>query len=198
MTSLFAKGDAISMSRLLQAASAVLMVLWPLLVWASLTHPAWRWLLPLAAVLFLLRGVALWGRKGALPLVGKWLALLGAGLSLSSGFLQENHLLLWYPVMVNGLMLLLFGGSLFSRMPLVERLARLREPDLPPQGVLWTRRVTQIWCLFFIFNGSVALATCLINNLTWWTWWNGLISYLLMGLLMAGEWLLRQRRRRRA
>jgi uncharacterized membrane protein len=83
-------------------------------------------------------------------------------------------------------------------MPLVERLARLREPDLPPRAIRWTRRVTQIWCLFFIFNGSVALVTCLINNLLWWTWWNGLVSYLLMGLLMASEWLLRQRMRKQA
>lgn len=186
------------MQRLLQAVSAVMMIAWPFLVWLSLTHPGWRWLLPLAAVLFLLRWLALRGQHGALSLVGKWLALAGAGLSLSSLFLRNHHLLLWYPVMVNGLMLLLFGSSLFSRMPLVERLARLREPDLPPRAIRWTRRVTQIWCLFFIFNGSVALVTCLINNLLWWTWWNGLVSYLLMGLLMASEWLLRQRMRKQA
>lgn len=186
------------MHRLLQIASALTMVVWPLMVWLSLTHPAWRWLLPLAAVLLTLRWLKLRGRQGALPLAGKWLALAGAALSLSSLFLRENHLLLWYPVMVNAVMLMLFGGSLFSRMPLVERLARLREPALPPQAVRWTRRVTQIWCLFFIINGGVALATCLMNNLLWWTWWNGLVSYLLMGLLMAGEWLLRQRMRKQA
>ncbi|MWT62322.1 DNA gyrase subunit B, partial [Escherichia coli] len=26
-----------------------------------------------------------------------------------------------------------------------------------------------------------------------WTLWNGMIAYLLMGTLMAGEWLVRQR-----
>jgi len=31
-----------------------------------------------------------------------------------------------------------------------------------------------------------------------WTLWNGLLSYLLIGLLMAGEWLVRQRIRRAA
>ena len=186
------------MHRLLQGISGLMMAIWPFMVWLSLTHPVWRWILPLAAVLFLLRWLALRGRQGALTLVGKWLALAGAGLSLSSVFLRENHLLLWYPVMVNGLMLALFGSSLFSRMPLVERLARLREPELPPKAIRWTRRVTQIWCLFFIFNGSVALATCLMNNLLWWTWWNGLVSYLLMGMLMTGEWLLRQRMRKQA
>ncbi|MEM6051099.1 hypothetical protein AAH450_11065 [Erwinia sp. P7711] len=186
------------MFKVLQGASALMMIAWPLMVWLSLTHPAWRWLLPFAAVLFMLRWLMLRGRQGALPLLGKWLALAGAALSLSTLFLRENSLLLWYPVMVNAVMLMLFAGSLFSRMPLVERLARLREPELPPRGVRWTRRVTQIWSLFFIVNGSVALATCLMNNLLWWTWWNGLVSYLLMGLLMAGEWLLRQRMRTQA
>ncbi|WP_233268219.1 hypothetical protein [Pantoea sp. BAV 3049] len=182
----------------MQGVSALLMLAWPFVVWLAVSHPSWRWLLPLVAVLFILRLMALGGRKGALSLVGKWLAVAGVALSLASWLLSNHQLLMWYPVVVNGLMLALFGGSLFSAMPLVERLARLREPELPPRGVIWTRRVTQVWCLFFIFNGSIALVTCLINNLLWWTWWNGLVSYLLMGLLMAGEWLLRQRMRKQA
>ena len=180
-------------SRAMQALNALLMVTWPLLVCFTLTHPTWRWLLPLASVLFLLRLLSLRGRRGEMALLGRWLAAAGIGLSLASLLLRNGQLLLWYPVMVNGLFLLLFAGSLFSHMPLVERIARIREPALPPEGVRWTRRVTQVWCLFFIVNGGVALATCLSRNLSWWTWWNGLFSYLLMGLLLAGEWLLRQR-----
>lgn len=181
----------------MQGLGVVAMASWPVMVWLSLMHPAWRWLLPLATLLFILRWLASGGRKDALALTGKWLAAAGAGLSLASLLLRDSHLLMWYPVVVNLLMLLLFGSSLFSAMPLIERLARLREPELPPKAVAWTRRVTQIWCLFFVFNGTIALATCLVNNLVWWTWWNGLVSYLLMGLLMAAEWLLRQRLRKK-
>jgi len=126
------------------------------------------------------------------------LALVGSALCLASLLLRSQHLLLWYPLVVNASMLLLFGASLWSPMPLVERLARLREPDLPPRAVRYTRRVTQVWCGFFIFNGSVALLTCLLNDVTLWTLWNGCISYLLMGTLMGGEWLLRQRIRKQA
>ncbi len=95
-------------------------------------------------------------------------------------------------------MLLLFGASLWSAMPLVERIARLREPVLPPAAVRYTRRVTQIWCLFFIGNGSMALFTCLLGNLRLWTLWNGAISYLLIAALMGAEWCVRQRVRRKA
>lgn len=178
--------------------SPLLMVAWPCIIWLVMTHPAWRWLLPLATVLFLLRLVALTGRSGLFSHVGKGLAVVGMLLSLASLLLSNHHLLLWYPVVVSVVMLLLFAGSLFTAMPMVERLARLREPELPPDGVVWTRQVTRFWCLFFIFNGGVAMATCLVNNLLWWTWWNGLISYLLMGLLLMGAWPLRQRKRARA
>lgn len=54
----------------------------------------------------------------------------------------------WYPVWVSLLMLALFGGSLFAKQSLIERLARLQTPDLPPEGVRYTRRITQIWCVF--------------------------------------------------
>ena len=53
-------------------------------------------------------------------------------------------------------MLAVFGGSLFAKQTVIERLARLQHPDLPPEGVRHTRRVTQIWCAFFIFNGATA------------------------------------------
>ena len=46
---------------------------------------------------------------------------------------------------------------------------------------------------FFIGNGGIALVTALYGDMSLWTAWNGMISYLLMGMLMAGEWLVRQR-----
>lgn len=171
----------------------LLLVLWPFLVGFSLTHPQYHWLLPLMALLFVLRWLGLRRQQGAFAMTGKWLAVAGAALCAASMLLRDHHLLLWYPVAVNAILLLLFASSLFSAMPLVERLARLRETDLPPRAVAYTRRVTQVWCLFFLMNGGVALVTCLQTSLFWWTWWNGLISYLLIGLLMAGEWCVRQR-----
>jgi len=185
------------MSLLMRILPWVITLAWPFLVWLALSHPQLHWLLPLLALLFLLRWQGIRGSSGAFARAGQLLALAGAALCLASFLLRAHQLLLWYPVAVSLVMLLLFGGSLFSTMPLVERLARLREPQLPPEGVRWTRRVTQIWCLFFIFNGSVATVTCLVGNLHWWTLWNGIISYLLMGSVMATEWLLRQRMKRR-
>ncbi|MCZ4058745.1 hypothetical protein O3W44_06095 [Pantoea sp. LMR881] len=181
---------------MLHLLNLLMLLAWPFLVWLALTQPHWQGLFWLLAGVFGLRWLALRRQKTPFSNLTGWLALLGALLCASSITLRSQHLLLWYPVVVNLAMLLLFAASLWRAMPLVERLARLREPNLPPQAVRYTRRVTQVWCLFFIFNGGMALATCLIGNLHLWTLWNGGISYLLIGMLMGGEWLVRQRMRR--
>ena len=42
--------------------------------------------------------------------------------------------MLYYPVLVNGVLLIAFGGSLFFPPTVVERIARLRDKDLPAAG----------------------------------------------------------------
>lgn len=102
-----------------------------------------------------------------------------------------------YPVLVSGVMLGVFGYSLVSPPSLIERFARLQEPDLPVAAIQYTRRVTQVWCVFFLVNGSIALATALWASPKVWSLYNGVISYLLMGLLFGGEYLVRLRFKRR-
>ncbi len=55
----------------------------------------------------------------------------------------------WYPRWVSLLMLALFGGSLFAKQSLIAAARPPANADLPPEGVRYTRRVTQIWCVFF-------------------------------------------------
>ncbi|MEC4747112.1 hypothetical protein [Methylomicrobium sp. Wu6] len=104
----------------------------------------------------------------------------------------------FYPVMMNGALLTLFAWSLFHPPTVIERLARLRHPDLPPSGVAYTRRVTQVWCGFFMVNGGIALATALWSSFEIWSLYNGLIAYLLMGTLFGGEYLVRIRTQKHA
>lgn len=98
----------------------------------------------------------------------------------------------WYPVAVNLLMLAVFGSSLLAEQTVIEKLARLQHPDLPPAGVRHTRRVTQIWCVFFTANGLTAAMLALSGRHDWWALYTGIIAYVLMGLLFAGEWLYRK------
>ncbi|QIR28078.1 hypothetical protein [Kluyvera genomosp. 3] len=177
--------------------TGALLLAWPLLIGYALAHHRLQWLLPLMALLFLLRFCQTGRQAGPLRVVTQIVAAAGVTLCVASYLLKTHQLLLLYPVVVNAVMLAVFGGSLWSTMPIIERLARLQEPNLPPQAVRYTRRVTQIWSGFFIVNGSVALFTVVYGDMTLWTLWNGMIAYLLMGGLMAGEWLIRRRLRKR-
>ena len=127
---------------------------------------------------------------------GLWLALAALAFCAVLGLSNEPALLRWYPVLLNAMLLVLFSLSLKFGQPVVERLARIREPDLPPIAVRYTRCVTQVWVGFFALNSLVLIALAVWAPLTWWTLYTGLISYGLIGLLFAGEWLIRQRVRK--
>lgn len=174
-------------------ATGMLILAWPFVVWFGLQHNSLPWLLPLIALLLVLRLRQARRKVGPMRFIMQSVALAGIILCIASALLKTHQLLLFYPVVVNLVMLTVFGGSLWTTMSLVERLARLRDPDLPPEGVRYTRRVTQIWCIFFIVNGGIALFTALQGDMRLWTAWNGVIAYLLMGTLMAAEWLVRRR-----
>jgi uncharacterized membrane protein len=121
---------------------------------------------------------------------GVLLALLS--LAVLTATTNSETLLRLYPVAMSLGMLLLFGLSLKFPPSMVERFARLRESDLSPDGIRYTRRVTQVWCAFFVVNGAIAGWTALYASRDVWALYNGLIAYLLMGALFAGEWLVRR------
>lgn len=169
----------------------------PFLVYFALQHFQPREVAAVLLALILLRapGKALdfLRRSGA-----RAIPLILAALALAA-FLWHSNDPAWvlsYPVFMNALMFSLFAASLLHPPSAIERLARLRHPDLPPEGVAtmvpYTRRVTQIWCGFFVANGGIAAWTAFAASRETWVLYNGLISYLLMGMLFAGEWLYRR------
>jgi uncharacterized membrane protein len=123
---------------------------------------------------------------------GILVALLG--LAALAG--RSSVSLQYYPVLINLLFFILFAASLKQKETLIERLARRFEPDLPESGVRYTRRVTQAWCLFFVINGAIAWWSIGAGE-TIWALYNGVIAYFLMGLMFAGEWLIRRRVKKR-
>ncbi|MFF5863648.1 hypothetical protein [Pseudomonas sp. NPDC012596] len=166
-------------------------VLYPFAVYFGMAHFApWQFGLLLGA-LWLARVLSS-RRPGS-----QWMAVAALSFCALLGLFDSPQLLRWYPVLVNSFLLALFGSSLLRGMPMAERLARLREPRLPPRAVRYTRRVTQVWCGFFLVNGLIAAGLTLWAPLSWWTLYNGLIAYAAMGLLFAVEWRIRQRVRAR-
>jgi len=101
-----------------------------------------------------------------------------------------------YPAIIDFCFFSVFFGSLFTSMPLVERIARTVDEDLPPQAVRYTRHVTWAWSLVLLCNTLAALYTALYASLGVWSLYNGLISYLLIGATFAVEYALRLHLRR--
>ncbi|WP_462159884.1 COG4648 family protein [Pseudoalteromonas sp. GB56] len=134
--------------------------------------------------------------------ISSWLLPISAcGLVVVFGaaISDEPKWLQLYPIVVNAIMAITFCVSLFQPQSMVERFARLQEPNLSEQGVRYTRKVTQIWCVFFVMNMLIASYTVYLDNVQVWTLYNGLIAYVLMGALAGGEfayrfWLKRQGR----
>ncbi|MGY3892430.1 hypothetical protein [Aeromonas enterica] len=188
------------MTRWLSWLAGGALLLYPLAVYWGLTRAGQTPLLLGLLLIFslrllpgLLKGRA---RLGPLPewlWLGRLLACIGLGLTLLSALFNARHWLLYYPLAVSLALLCLFGWSLTRPMSLVERLARLQDPRLPDVAIGYTRRVTQVWCGFFVVNGALAAFTIWHGDLALWSLYNGLISYALMGALMAGEYLVRRR-----
>lgn len=171
--------------------AAVITVLYPLAIWFGQGKVEPRWL----ALLLLLAAAA---RLPAMKvsLAARWSA--AAALLLAAGAVWANALLplKLYPVLVNAVLLAAFAYSLASPPSMIERMARLTEPNLPPAAIAYTRVVTQVWCGFFVVNGSIALGTAIWASPAVWSLYNGVIAYVLMGLLFAGEYLVRIRFKR--
>ena len=179
--------------RLPTALLAVVLLCYPFLVYWGVHHGELTVLGGGLILLFALRLLPVAGRLGEWLWLGRSMAGCGLLLALLSLVCRASQWLLYYPVLVSLLLLLLFARSLWQPQTLIERLARLQDPALPAEAIHYTRGVTQVWCGFFVVNGTLALTTVLLGDMALWSLYNGLLSYLLMGTLMGGEWLLRRR-----
>lgn len=165
-------------------------VLYPFVVYVGMSRVSPTIFALVLGAIWLVRAPSLLKEPG-----GRWLvaaALVYCALLARSG---EAALLRWYPSLISVLLLCVFGLSLKFGPPMVERIARVREPDLPEAAIPYTRKVTWVWVGFFVVNGMVSAAMTLWAPLAWWTLYNGLLVYVVMGVLFAGEWLLRRRLR---
>ena len=170
-----------------------LVIAYPLAVYYGLTHFGPRQL-GLLLLLLLLPGLVMKAREA--PREDLWpvlrvpltiFAVVGFG-----ALLDDQRFFLALPVLVNLLLLAHFAGSLRGPVSLVERMARLQEAELPPGGPAYCRRVTKVWCAFFVVNAALAAALAVYAPLPWWAIYTGLIAYLLMGLLFTVEFIVRK------
>lgn len=108
-------------------------------------------------------------------------------------FDEELRVLRLYPVLIS------LGGAGFCLYTLkyppsaIERFARRMGMEIPNAAISYLRGVTIVWFGFFCLNAALAAYTAVAANISLWALYNGLVSYLIIGLLLLGEWLYRRR-----
>lgn len=164
-------------------------ILYPLLAAVAVRTIGAQWVVLALVALLALRGLV--GLRRRVP-GGLTLGLLAAAAAVALAALYDGELATrLYPAFVNAAMLIAFAHTLAHGPSMIERFARLVEPDLPESGVRYTRAVTWIWCVFFLINGAIAIWTALFASWPVWTLYNGLISYAAIAALFLGELLVR-------
>ncbi|MFT7677409.1 MAG: putative membrane protein [Planctomycetota bacterium] len=181
---------------LARALGTLALVAYPLLVWRGLATGSPRQIaLVLLALLvpttYLRRRSEQQAETGSLMIIPLVTIVC---LGLASALNRQGFILL-VPVAINLVFLGSFGATLRAgARPMIERFARLQEPDLPVDKQAWCRLWTKIWCVFFVLNGAAAGLLAWLAPLEWWAFYTGLLAYILSGVLLGGEWLLRRRR----
>ena len=122
-------------------------------------------------------------------------------------FLTDEAIFLkLYPVAINLIFLVFFGSTLFRGPNMIFRFATLADKSVKgsfheKKVENYCRKVTVIWCIFFILNGTVAILTVFAGKIFGitpenadkvWSLYNGGISYILMGFLFAAEFIVRK------
>lgn len=129
-------------------------------------------------------------KKMALGVCILFLLVAASFISNSSAFIRL------YSFFVNMGMLIGFASSLPLPESIIYRFATMAQPSIK-QSIArekvkrYCRKVTVLWCLFFVANGAIAFATALFFPEKIWAIYNGLVSYILIGVLFTGEFIVR-------
>jgi uncharacterized membrane protein len=109
------------------------------------------------------------------------LALLDASLAVKA-----------YPAAISLAASIVFGATLVHPPSMIERFASLREPELAPVVRSYCRRVTIVWTVWLVVNTIVSAVLAIPGYDAAWAIWTGLVAYLVMGALFAGEIAVRR------
>ena len=144
-------------------------------------------LLILLAPLVLLTCRSPAGRLFAGVAVAATVALLAAAVDDS-----EQFLLYLIPVLINSVLAVLFGRTLLpGKTPVITRFSVLLRGKLEPLALGYTRRITQLWTLFFLLLALESLLLALFAPLQIWSLFVNILNYLFAALLFTGEYFFR-------
>jgi uncharacterized membrane protein len=172
------------------AAGAVLA--YPLLCHAAVAFDDARW----AAV-----GIAVLGwavlRLRHSPAVSAAVAVACFALGMLLASVLPAAIVYAPPVVLNLALCALFASTLRAGSePLITRFARAERGDMPADLASYTRRLTQIWVLFFALMAAISVALALLASAAAWSLFTNVVNYVLVLLMFVLEYGYRRIRYR--
>ena len=162
---------------------------YPFVVYYGLNHysaSVFAWIL---LVLLIVRVVI----KGNYTEPSQWMQLVVVGgFCIIVALVNSGELLRYYPVLMNLGFSALFALSLRSKTSLIERFAKMSgAAEYSSQAISYMRSLTLVWAILLAFNALVAIYTACCMSLKYWTLYNGLLAYFLLGGFSLAELVFR-------
>lgn len=97
------------------------------------------------------------------------------------------------PVLIQLMLMYFFGRTLLKGKgpSLIESFVRLEFPEFQPGISEYCHQLTMLWTGFFAFNAIMCIALANWGTDFWWLLYNGVLIYLMIGVLMIGEYIYR-------
>ena len=152
------------MNPILRVSSTLIVLLYPFLVYFGLRDFQPKALSCLLLVIVVLRFVnwkvgKIEGYQKTINLYWIAAALIAILFTFVSGSKIGLYL---YPLLVNVAFFIFFYISILNPPTIIEQIARGFDAELSDIAVIYTRKATKAWCLFFLFNGSMSVISALI------------------------------------
>jgi uncharacterized membrane protein len=165
----------------------ILFIAYPYLVFRGI-ESGMAWLAPaIFSGIYLLQSFA--ARKVKIKI---YKALISIALLLGAYYLQTITAKV-LPVLIQLMLMYFFGRTLLKGKgpSFIESFVRLEFPDFQPGISEYCRQLTILWTGFFAFNATLCVVLAIWGTSFWWTLYNGVFIYLMIGVLMTGEYIYR-------
>ncbi|MDD5309845.1 MAG: hypothetical protein PHU25_21220 [Deltaproteobacteria bacterium] len=170
---------------------AIVLVLYPVIVLVGLPFLGVRYTALVLLALMARRLVAALladRRTSRIILIQAALVTVIVGLAAASG---SSLALRFAPFVVSLTFIALFAASL-AGTPIIERFARLKRKDLPPDHVVYCRGLTVVWIGVLGANSVLILFASLFCGDAMWTVLVGPVSYGFLGMVFTVEYVYRK------
>lgn len=105
---------------------------------------------------------------------------------------NRSWALLYYPVVMNFGMAMLFIMTLRDDESMIEKFARMAGKIITKNAKIYTRKLTCVWALILSINGLFAGMLAHYAPIKIWALYNGAVVYAVFALIFIGEFFYRQ------